>query len=92
MIVMLVVYAGLLGGAGFLFLTMVRGQHEAEVLREQGIDPDVNLVLTLGDEPNEVTLRDLWRRVHGSRVLGLRKRIRVRRDRRQLAAAVSNWG
>jgi hypothetical protein len=92
MILMLVVYFGLLGGLFGLFAWVVQGNSDYEKWNE-GLDLDVNMVLTLGDEPIETkdVLRSVWRRIHNSRVRRLFKRSRVRRHSRRVAVAVPQW-
>jgi hypothetical protein len=92
MIFGMVVYVTLLGLVFAAFASLVKSESDFERWNE-GLDPSVNVVLTLGDEdPGTLdVLRGLWRRFHDSGMLRLPKRRRVPRSSGGLAVPVPNW-
>lgn len=71
-------------------ISFAKFEHDASLM-EEGLDPSVDFVLTLGDDEDRATVRDLWRRVKDSHLLRLSKRIRLRRHRRSLVTTVPTW-
>ena len=84
-------YAVLMGVVFVAFAKLVQDESEVQK-RNEGLDPSVNVVLTLGDEdPEPILLRDVWRRVYNSRLFRLPARRRIPRHSGRAIAPVPHW-